>query len=79
MTLPRLPSEFPGSRLRFVLTTGISEAELMPGHVAFEGTKQIQPDGVLHFDWLQHILFFADKVVDEIVSEETNILEKTIL
>jgi len=31
------------------------------------------------FDRLQRILFFADKVADEIVCEETEILEKTIL
>ena len=30
------------------------------------------------FDRLQRILFFADKVADEIVGEETDILEKTI-
>ena len=29
-------------------------------------------------DRLQRILFFADKVADEIVYEETDILEKTI-
>jgi len=29
-------------------------------------------------DWLQCISFFADKVADEIVHEETEILEKTI-
>lgn len=29
-------------------------------------------------DRLKRILFFADKVADEIVSEETEILEKTI-
>ena len=29
-------------------------------------------------DRLQRILFFADKVVDKIVCEETEILEKTI-
>ena len=30
------------------------------------------------FDRLQRILYFADKVADEIVCEETDILEKTI-
>jgi len=30
------------------------------------------------FDRLQRILFFADKVANEIVGEETNILERTI-
>jgi len=30
------------------------------------------------FDRLQRILFFADKVADDIVGEETDILEKTI-
>ena len=30
-------------------------------------------------DWLQQILLFADKVADEIVGEETDVLEKTIL
>ena len=34
------------------------------------------PSGLL--DRLQRILFFADKVADEIVYEETDILEKTI-
>ena len=29
-------------------------------------------------DWLRRISFFADKVADEIVYEETEILEKTI-
>jgi len=29
-------------------------------------------------DWLQHISFFANKVADGIVYEETEILEKTI-
>lgn len=29
-------------------------------------------------DRLQRILFFADKVADEIVGEETDVLEKTI-
>ena len=30
------------------------------------------------FDRLQRILFFADKVADEIVGEETDVLEKAI-
>ena len=34
------------------------------------------PVGIL--DRLQRILFFADKVADEIVGEETDVLEKTI-
>ena len=34
------------------------------------------PSGLL--DRLKRILFFADKVADEIVGEETEILEKTI-
>ena len=34
----------PKSRLRFVLTTGISEAELTPACLAHTGAKQIRPD-----------------------------------
>ena len=36
----------PLSRLRFVLTTGVSIAEVTFDRVALEGTKQIRPDSV---------------------------------
>ena len=36
------------SHLRFVLTTGASEAEVTFDRLAFEGTKQIRPDSVGH-------------------------------
>jgi len=36
----------PLSRLRFVLATGVSEAEVNFDRLALEGTKQIRPDSV---------------------------------
>ena len=41
-----------------------------------ENKYEQMPSGLLNR--LQRILFFADKVADEIVYEETDILEKTI-
>jgi len=36
------------SHLRFVLVTGVSEAEVKFDRLALEGTKQIRPDSVRH-------------------------------
>jgi len=36
----------PASRLRFVLTTRTSGAEVTLGILALEGTKQVQPDAL---------------------------------
>jgi hypothetical protein len=48
MASQKLPSALPELRLGFVLAIGVSEVEVMPGHLAFEGTKQIRPDASLH-------------------------------
>jgi len=36
----------PKSHLRFVLSTGISEAEVTLSRSALEGTKQVRPDAI---------------------------------
>ena len=66
------------SHLRFVVSTCISEAEVTPGpQLLKEQNKYDQiPLGLL--DRLQRILPLANKVADEIVCEETDILEKVI-
>jgi hypothetical protein len=68
----------PVSRLRFVLATGVSEAEVTLDRLALEGTKQIRPDAVGPSGSVATHLPLADKVADEIVCEETEILEKII-
>jgi len=49
MASQKPPSVLPRSRLGFVVVTGTAEAEVMLGHLAFEGTKQIRPNAVMPF------------------------------
>ena len=77
--LQRLSLVLPASRLRFVLTaTGVRYVEITPDiQLLQEQNKYDQIPPVL-FDRLQRVLPLADVVADEIVCEETDILEEII-
>ena len=78
MTSQRPRSVLRKSRLRFVLTTSLLAEKVIVGHQLLQEQNkydQMPPDLL---DRLQRILYFADKVVDDIVGDETAILERTI-
>ena len=77
--LQRLSSLLPVSHLRFVFTTaGVRDAEIMPDlQLLKEQNKYDQiPLGLLNR--LRRVSPLANKVADEIVCEETDILEEII-
>lgn len=61
-----------------MLITGIPKVEVTLDRIALKGIKHYDQIPSVIFDRLQRILPLADKVADEIVCEETDILEKTI-
>ena len=75
--LQKPSSLLPASHLRFVLTpTGVSEAEIThDGQLLKEQNKYDQIPLSLFYQ-LQRVLPLADRVADEIIFEETDILEE---
>jgi hypothetical protein len=74
--LPRL-------RLRFVLATGVSTAEITLDHLALEDTKRVRPDTIgpsgpveAHFAFRGHCREHNSR--RQIVCEETDLLEEII-
>ena len=77
--LRRLPLVLPASLLRFVLaTTGISEAEIILDVQLLREQNRYTHIPLSLFEQLQRVLPLADSVADEIVCEETEILDEII-
>ena len=77
--LRRLSSVSPASLLRFVLTTpGISEAGITLDVQLLKEQNKYDQVPLSLFDQLQRVLPLANSIADEIVFEETDILEEII-
>ena len=61
-----------------MLTASVSRAEVTSGVQLVKEQNQYDRIPADLFSQLERILFFADKVADELVCKETEILEKTI-
>src|SRR5258708_39636446 len=74
-----LSSVLPASPLRFVLTvTGVSEAAVTLVVQLFKEQNKYDQIPLSLFDRLQGVLPLANRLADEIVCEETDILEEII-
>ena len=62
----------------FVLTACESTVEITLDSLALEGTNKYDQMPAGLFDRVKRILPLADKVADEVVCEETDILQKVI-
>ena len=77
--LQRPSSVLPASPLRFVFTTaGVSEAEVTVDVQLLKEQNKYDQIPLIIFDQLRRVLPLAGKVADEIVCEETDILEEII-
>jgi hypothetical protein len=77
--LQKLSSVLPASRLRFVFaTTGVPDAEIIHAVQLLQEQNKYDQIPLSLFDRLQRLLPLADKVADEIVCKETDILEEII-
>ena len=76
--LQKLPLIWPASLLRFVLTPGGLEAEIILEVQLLREQNKYDQISLSLFDQLQRVLPFADSVANEIVCEETNILDEII-
>ena len=76
--LQKLPLILPASLLRFVLTTGWSEAEIILDAQLLREQNKYDQIPLSLFDQLQRALPLADSVADEIICEETNMLDEII-
>ena len=77
--LQRPSSVLPASPLRFVFTpSGISEAEVTVAVQLLKEQNKYDQIPLSIFDQLRRVLPLANKVADEIVCEETDILEEII-
>ena len=77
--LQRPSSGLPASLLRFVFTTtGVSEAEVTVDVQLLKEQNKYDQIPLSLFDQLRRVLPLAKKVADEIVCEETDILEEII-
>ena len=75
----RLPSPLPVSLLRFVFTTtGVSEVEVTVDVQLLKEQNKYDQIPLSLFDQLRRVLPLANKVADEIVCEETDILEEIL-
>ena len=76
----RLSSVLPASLLRFVIiTTGVSEGEITLAVQLLKDQNKYDQIPLSVFDRLRRVLPLADKVMDDIVCEETDTLEEIIL
>ena len=77
--LPKPSSVLPVSPLRFVFTTiGALEAEVTVDVQLLKEQNKYDQIPLIIFDQLRRVLPLAGKVADEIVCEETDILEEII-
>ena len=76
--LQKQPLIWPASLLRFVLATGGSEAEIILDVQLLRDQNKYDQIPLSLFDQLQRALPLENSVADEIVCEETDILDETI-
>ena len=76
--LQRPSSGLPASPLRFVFTTGVSEAKVTVAVQLLKEQNKYDQIPLSLFDQLRRVLPLGKKVADEIVCKETDILEEVI-
>ena len=76
--LQKPPLILPASLLRFVLATGGSGAEIILDTQLLRDHNKYDQIPLSLFDQLQSVLPLADVVADQIVCEETNMLDEII-